>query len=416
MIYGALIIFVLTYVLIALHRLPGIEFKRSTAAIFGAALMVLFGIVPLSDAFASIDFEVLFLLLGMMTFVSGLEYCGLFKIIADYLIEHSGSKIRLLAMIMGITSLLSAIALNDAVVLMFTPIVIRCCSKIKTNPIPYLVGMMMSANIGSMATAVGNPQNAFIATTADINFLEFSLYLIPVAMICLPVTFLLIWYLYRKDLYRSFDRSIDDGDMDHEVDHLRLKIMIVTMISMIFGFSLSGFLDIKTYEIALIAGAVSLIIVASKSTNDMRWIVERIDWSVLVFFIGLFVLISGVVESGLIYDIADLFPGFGKGETPTMLGLSVFTAILSNLFSNVPAVMLITEMMPVDDLSFWLILAASSTLAGNATLIGSAANIIVTENSERYGVKFNFFKFMAIGTFVTVVTILIGVSMISLMF
>ncbi|MFA6680059.1 MAG: SLC13 family permease [Candidatus Methanomethylophilaceae archaeon] len=417
MIYIALIIFVLTYILIALHKLPGIEFKRSTAAIFGATLMILFGIISLTESFDSINFDVLFLLLGMMALVAGLEYCGLFKIIADYLVGHSESKIKLLAMIMVITALLSAIALNDAIVLMFTPIVIRCCSKIKTNPIPYLVGMMMSANIGSMATAVGNPQNAYIATAAGIDFLQFSMYLVPVAIVCLPVVFLLIWCFYRKNLNEPFGNEITvRNEVDQNIDPLRLKLMLVTTILMLIGFAISGYLDVQTYEIALLAGVVSLIIVMSKSTKDIKWVAGRIDWTILIFFIGLFILIAGVVKSGLIVELAGIFPGFGEGETPTMLSLSVFTAILSNLFSNVPAVMLISEMMSVGDLSLWLVLAASSTLAGNATLIGSAANIIVAERSEEYGIKLNFFKFMIIGMIVTIVTITIMILMMKLMF
>ena len=417
MIYVALIIFVLAYVLIALHKLPGIEFKRSTAAIFGAALMILFGIISLTEAFDSINFDVLFLLLGMMALVAGLEYCGLFKIIADYLVEHSESKIRLLAMIMVVTALLSAVALNDAVVLMFTPIVIRCCSKIKTNPIPYLVGMMMSANIGSMATAVGNPQNAYISTAAGIDFLQFSMYLVPVAIVCLPVVFLLIWCFYRKDLDEPFGNEITmKKEVDQNIDPLRLKLMLVTTILMLIGFAISGYFDVQTYEIALLAGVVSLIIIISKSTRDIKWVAGRIDWTILIFFIGLFILIAGVVKSDLIIELTDIFPGFGEGETPTMLSLSVFTAILSNLFSNVPAVILISEMMSVSDLSLWLVLAASSTLAGNATLIGSAANIIVAERSEEYGVKLNFFKFMIIGMIVTIVTIIILILMMRLMF
>jgi Na+/H+ antiporter NhaD/arsenite permease-like protein len=154
----------------------------------------------------------------------------------------------------------------------------------------------------------------------------------------------------------------------------------------------------------------------SKSTKDIKWVAGRIDWTILIFFIGLFVLIAGVVKSGLIVELAGIFPGFGEGETPTMLSLSVFTAILSNLFSNVPAVMLISEMMSVGDLSLWLVLAASSTLAGNATLIGSAANIIVAERSEEYGIKLNFFKFIIIGMIVTIVTIIIMILMMKLMF
>ncbi|MFA7044435.1 MAG: SLC13 family permease, partial [Bacteroidales bacterium] len=312
---------------------------------------------------------------------------------------------------------LSAIALNDAVVLMFTPIVIRCCSKIKTNPIPYLVGMMMSANIGSMATAVGNPQNAYISTAAGIDFLQFSMYLAPVAIVCLPVVFLLIWCFYRKNLNEPFGNEITvKNEINQNIDPLRLKLMLVTTILMLIGFAISGYLDVQTYEIALFAGVVSLIIVMSKSTKDIKWVAGRIDWTILIFFIGLFILIAGVVKSGLIVELAGIFPGFGEGETPTMLSLSVFTAILSNLFSNVPAVMLISEMMSVGDLSLWLVLAASSTLAGNATLIGSAANIIVAERSEEYGIKLNFFKFIIIGMIVTIVTIIIMILMMKLMF
>ncbi len=404
----ALVIFVLTYSLIAIRKTPFFEIKRPYSALLGAALMLLFGIITFSDAFDAINFDVIFLLIGMMAMVAGLEYVGFFNLVSDFLVEHSESKMKLLAYIMGISALLSAVSVNDATVLMFTPIVIRCCSKIKTNPIPYLVGMMMSANIGSVATAVGNPQNAFISTSVGIDFITFSTYSVPVAIICLLVAFVIVFLFYRKHLSDKFEDPVNpDSDGIVSVDPLRLKMMVGITVAAFIGFALSGVFGYKLYDVALIAGALSIVVIMTKSPGDIKWAAKHIDWGILVFFIGLFVLIGGAVETGLVDDIASLFPGFGSGETPDIVSLSVFAAILSNIVSNVPAVMLITEMMSTSDIILWIALAASSTLAGNATLIGSAANIIVAENSEKYGVKLNFFKFMCVGAIVTVVTIVV---------
>ena len=159
-----------------------------------------------------------------------------------------------------------------------------------------------------------------------------------------------------------------------------------------------------------------MVVILSRSIYNAGWLFEKIDWSILLFFIGLFVLIGGASHSGLISEFSSIVPGFSEGETTEIFPLTVFTVVLSNLVSNVPAVMLISEMMPTDDLMLSIVLASASTLAGNTTLIGSAANIIVAERSERYGVRIDFFRFMAVGIVVTIATIAVMLLCVNLMF
>ena len=411
----AIIVFIITYLLIAVNRTPWFEIKRSYAALLGAALMLLIGALSLTDAFDSIDFKVLLLLLGMMTLVAGLEYTGFFTLISEAMLRYSGNGAKLLLMIMCLSALLSAIALNDAIVLMFTPIVIRCCHRLNANPIPYLVGLMMSANIGSIATAVGNPQNAYIASHANIDFGQFCLYSLPIAVSCLAVTYVLLYLIFRKSFSKSYEYQLIEEN-DKTIDTRRLRIMIAIVVLTFVGFVMTGMSDIELYQVALVAGSASLIVVCTSSVKDTVWVVKKVDWHILLFFIGLFVLIGGASRSGLISDLASMVPGFGAGETPDAVSLSVFSVVLSNLVSNVPAVMLIMNMMPSADLMLCITLAASSTLAGNTTLLGSAANIIVAERSERYGINIDFFRFMAVGVVVTVVTICVMLLCIKLMF
>lgn len=411
-----MVVFIATYLLIAVHKTPWFEIKRSYAALIGALLMLIIGALTIQQAFESIDCNVLFLLLGMMTLVAGLEYFGFFTLISDYLVKKCTAGLKLLFMIMLFSAVLSAIALNDAVVLMFTPIVIKCCMKMRINPIPYLIGLMMSANIGSIATAVGNPQNAYIVSLTGIDFGQYSLYCIPIAIVCLIIAYAILALIFRRSMFEEHEFSVGLMDEQRNIQKRPLIAMVALTVLCFIGFIMTGYFDIKLYQVSLVAGAVSLLLVMISRPADGVWVVKRIDWHILLFFIGLFVLIGGAVHTGLISDIASLFPGFREGETPDVIGLSVFSVVLSNLVSNVPAVMMIAEMMPGADFSLWITLAASSTLAGNTTLIGSAANIIVAERSEKYNVKINFLKFMAVGLIVTVATVAAMIIMVKIMF
>ena len=412
---AALIVFIVTYLLIAVNKTPWYHLKRCDVALLGALGMILVHALTVGEAADSIDFKVLFLLLGMMTLVAGLEFAGFFTLISDRLLRFSGSGAKLLAAIMVSSAVLSAIALNDAVVLMFTPIVIKCCRRIKVNPIPYLVGLMVSANIGSIATPVGNPQNAYIVSRTGIGFLDYSMYSIPISVCCLAVTYLILFLIYRKKLMEP--AFIEEGDQKmRPIDGRRLRIMIGILCATFIGFILTGFYDFELYQVAIVSGIASAIVVIPRSTKNAEWLVGRIDRSILLFFIGLFVLIGGASHSGLISEFSTQIPGFGEGETPEIFPLTVYTVILSNLVSNVPAVMLISEMMPTTNLMLSIVLASASTLAGNTTLLGSAANIIVAERSERYGVRIDFFRFMAVGVIVTIATIAVMLLCVKMMF
>ena len=412
---AALIVFIVTYLLIAVNKTPWYHLKRCDVALLGALGMILVHAITVGEAADSIDFKVLFLLLGMMTLVAGLEFAGFFTLISDRLLRFSGSGAKLLAAIMVSSAVLSAIALNDAVVLMFTPIVIKCCRRIKVNPIPYLVGLMVSANIGSIATPVGNPQNAYIVSRTGIGFLDYSMYSIPISVCCLAVTYLILFLIYRKKLMEPAFIEEDDQKM-RPIDGRRLRIMFGILCATFIGFILTGFYDFELYQVAIVSGIASAIVVIPRSLKNAEWLVGRIDWSILLFFIGLFVLIGGASHSGLISEFSTQIPGFGEGETPEIFPLTVYTVILSNLVSNVPAVMLISEMMPTTDLMLSIVLASASTLAGNTTLLGSAANIIVAERSERYGVRIDFFRFMAVGVIVTIATIAVMLLCVKMMF
>ena len=412
---AALIVFIVTYLLIAVNKTPWYHLKRCDVALLGALGMILVHALTVGEAADSIDFKVLFLLLGMMTLVAGLEFAGFFTLISDRLLRFSGSGAKLLAAIVVSSAVLSAIALNDAVVLMFTPIVIKCCRRIKVNPIPYLVGLMVSANIGSIATPVGNPQNAYIVSRTGIGFLDYSMYSIPISVCCLAVTYLILFLIYRKKLMEPAFIEEDDQKM-RPIDGRRLRIMIGILCATFIGFILTGFYDFELYQVAIVSGIASAIVVIPRSLKNAEWLVGRIDWSILLFFIGLFVLIGGASHSGLISEFSTQIPGFGEGETPEIFPLTVYTVILSNLVSNVPAVMLISEMMPTTDLMLSIVLASASTLAGNTTLLGSAANIIVAERSERYGVRIDFFRFMAVGVIVTIATIAVMLLCVKMMF
>ena len=410
----ALVIFILTYLLIAVNKTPWFEIKRSYVALIGGALMLVVGALSLDQAWDSIDFKVIFLLLGMMCMVAGLEYTGFFNLLSNIMMKHSSPGPKLLLSVMFLSAFTSAIALNDAVVLMFTPIVIRCCHNLKVNPIPYLIGLMISANIGSIATAVGNPQNAYIASYSGMTFAEFSKYSIPIAIVCLILSYAMLVVMFRGSLSHRKYTEVNIED-ESNIDKVRLTAMIILVIATFVGFMLTGIYDFELYQVALVAGAVSLIIVMTSSPKDAVYVAKRVDWHILLFFIGLFVLIGGAFDSGLITEFTKDLGLFSEG-TPDPLGLSVFTVILSNLVSNVPAVMLTAQMFVSADTMTWIVLAASSTLAGNMTLLGSAANIIVAERSERYGIRVDFARHMLIGTMITVATVAVMLLCVAILF
>ena len=401
--------FVLTYSLIAVRKVNGRRIRTWTAAVLGGVLMLLLGVVTPSEAWDYINFEVILQLAGMMMLTASLQYCGFFEIVVDFLMRRFDGRRRFLSGVMAITACLSAVMLNDAVVLIFTPIVLRCCQRMRADPVPYMVGVFVSANIGSAATVVGNPQNALVASMAGIGFMDYSVSVIPLTVICMAVAILMMRRMYGGRL--DADDASLSGETFHtrEVDRSRLCAVLAVTVAALVLFAFSVPLGLRIYQIALAAGVASLIIVLTDSMRAGGYVIRHVDWSILLFFTGLFVVIAGAVSSGLLDSMSELF-GMGDGNVPSIGVLSVFSTVLANLVSNVPSVMLIGQLLPEGDMVLWITLAVTSTFAGNLTLIGAAANIIVEDEGEKHGIRMDFFRYLRVGISIAVITIVIAIA------
>jgi len=416
----AFLVFLFTYALISVRRVRSVSIERPAAALFGALLMVLLGVVTADQVVEAIDLDIIGLLLGMMIIVSCLEITGLFDRVASTMVDRCGDRFTLLWVSMGITALLSALILNDTVVLMFTPIIVKVCRSIDANPIPYLVGEALAANIGSVATGVGNPQNAYILIQSGIPFTEFAIALTPLAVMSLLVAVAIVALVFRKDLF-------DEGLRPHPIDRsllaaaspkVRLEIpfflVLGVLIAVFIGFLASSWLGMPVSLIAFLGGCFLLLALPLvKKDTGTGPILRGVDWTLILFFVGLFILLKGVETSGLMALMLGSFEDMGAGVAG-VAGLTVVSSVLSNLISNVPAVMLLSPMIPVGDDTLWLSLATSSTLAGNATILGAAANVIVVEKGLSMGAEVRFLDFLKAGLPVTLVTLLISVLLLGL--
>jgi Na+/H+ antiporter NhaD/arsenite permease-like protein len=355
------------------------------------------------------------------------------------MIRHSRSQFTFLVLVMVITGILSALVLNDTIVLLFAPIVIRTCRILKSNPVPFVVAVAIAANIGSVATPVGNPQNAFIVTKADVPFTEFSAALIPVAAACMAIGIALMYLIYRKDIekgsvqefrrrmlregWKAFEDELIKGDAPTTKGIMKLKerrtalcaLLIVTGFTFA-GFVVSGFTGISIALVAFLGGVIALFAVPLLSDVRAYEMIAKVDWTIILFFVGLFVVIEGVKDSSLLSEIQQLFPSFTGGGGSSIGWLTAISAVISNLVSNVPAVMLLSEFIPVSDTELWLALASSSTLAGNATILGAAANVIAVEKAEAMGVEVGWLRFTLVGFPIALATLFVSALILAAIF
>ncbi len=437
--WTAAVVFIVTYALISVRRFPKVRIDRPAAALVGAGLMIVLGVVTPSDAIDSINMDIILLLVGMMVLVAGLELCGFFEWVSLRMIKYSRDQFTFLVLTMVVTGTLSALILNDTVVLLFTPIIIRTCRLLKSNPVPFLIAEAIAANIGSVATAVGNPQNAYIATKADISFVDFSARLAPVAAVCMVIAIAMTYAICRKDIRRGnahefrqkiraegwgvFEANLVNGDAAARSGMRRLRenrtglfaLLGITGITFV-AFMASHVIGVPLAVIAFLAGVLALFVLPLVSDIRSREMLAGVDWSIVLFFVGLFIVLQGVKDSGLLLEIRGLFPGFEEGGSPSIEWLAALSALLSNLVSNVPSVMLLSELIPVGQSELWYALASSSTLAGNATLLGAAANIIVAEKAEGMGVEVSFWRFALVGFPIAMATLFVSTVMLMVLF
>ncbi|MFA5567803.1 MAG: SLC13 family permease [Trueperaceae bacterium] len=394
---------------IAFGRLPGVRVSRAGVALGGAMALVLLGVVDLDDARRSVNGEVLLLLFGLMVVNASLAGAGAFRLLTTLVTRGTLGPRRLLALLVMASGLLSALFLNDTVVLMLTPLVVRAAQRLGLRPLPYLLGLALAANAGSVATVTGNPQNVLVAVSAGIGYGEFVLRLGPVALASLAITLGVILVAFRRDL-RGARRPHEPLAPALEVDGGRLWLSATTVLAMLVAF-------VAGVPVALAALAAAAFLLLSHGRAAAA-LLRRVDYELLVLFGGLFVVVGALAETGL--PARWLLGLLASGAAPAMPGaadlgrLTVVTAGLSNVVSNVPAVLILLPTLDLAALqataskTVAITLAMASTLAGNLTLVASVANLIVAESARRLGVEVGFWSYLRVGLPVTVLTLFVG--------
>jgi Na+/H+ antiporter NhaD/arsenite permease-like protein len=391
-------IFLASYLVFAIGRFPGTKIDRPAAAVIGAALMFAFRVISPSAGIRSINFATIVLLASMMLIVSSLHLAGFFEWIAMLVVKFV-SPSHLLPGVIFTSGILSAFLVNDVVCLVMTPLLLKICQQFSKRPMPYLLALATASNIGSTATITGNPQNILIGSISGISYRHFLAALAPVAVIGLFIDWMVLHWLYpnrsalaTKPVAKSFRTGL--------INHGGLAFPLIILVLVLAGF-LAG---LAPALVAAIGGAL-LLVRRSVHPED---IYKEIDWPLLVFFIGLFLIIGAVEQAGIAKQILGVAERMNLHDPWIFAGV---VALLSNLVSNVPAVMLLKGLVPQfhNPTQFWLLLAMASTLAGNLTVTGSIANIIVIEKA-RPKVEITFKDYLRVGVPVTLATLAVGVA------
>jgi Na+/H+ antiporter NhaD/arsenite permease-like protein len=389
-------IFIATYAVVALGKVPVYRIDRAGAALLGGSLMLAIGVLTPQEAYRAIDFDTVTLLLGMMIVVANLRVSGFFRLVTDWIATHVRRPFALLVAVVLASGTLSAFLVNDTICLVMTPLVLELVTAVRRNPIPYLLAVATASNIGSVATITGNPQNIIIASLSQIPYGVFAGRMAPIAAIGLLITVFLIALVHRGEFFTS-ERLEKVAMPTHHHGPLVVKTVIV-MSAMIVLF----FLGQPVAKVAIVGGAFLLF---TRRVRPQKIYID-IDWPLLVMFVGLFV-VAGFEKMVLTPEINSAVGRLRLDNTGVLAGI---TALLSNVVSNVPAVLLLKPFVPnlEDAQRAWLIIAMTATLAGNFTLVGSVANLIVAQRAKARGVEIGFWAYFKVGAPLSVITILIG--------
>ncbi|MGO9177434.1 MAG: SLC13 family permease [Desulfobaccales bacterium] len=398
----ATLIFLLTYILVSLGENSPRKLDRPTSTLIGAVLMIITGSLPRSEAISAIDFSTLAVLFGLMVLLTVLMQSGLPASLAFKALRRCRSPRKLLALVVFSSGVGSALMLNDTVCLLGTPLLLQMTAQAGLRPLPFLLALATSANIGSAMTLTGNPQNIIIGLASDWTWPAFALRMVPIGLLALVANWLILMLFYRRSLTPTSMQWPSSESTILVQRGLAVKSVCV-FTGLIIAFLLGAPLDVSC-----VSAATLLLVWANRHPRDT---LEKIDWSLLLFFAGLFVVVQGFVkaESHLLESWIHYLGT--QVELRTISLFSVASLLGSNLFSNVPFVIIVSHWVRrMSDPHFvWLLLALTSTFAGNLTLFGSVANIIVAQGAQQNGVNLRFRDFLLVGIPVTLVTTILGV-------
>jgi Na+/H+ antiporter NhaD/arsenite permease-like protein len=403
----AVAIFAFTYLLISGRRLKVLPLNRPAAALLGAVLMVACGVMTPERVYRSVDYDTLVLLLGMMLISAHLFLAGFFDWAADWILRTAKTPQSLLLYLICTSGILSALLVNDTVCLMLTPLVVAVMVRGKLPLAPYLLALAMSANIGSVATLVGNPQNMIIGHLSGIAFARFSLSLLPVAVVGLAIQYAVLSFGFRKVLRNAV---IHRPEVQSRKLDRRLLILTLAVLALVFV----GFMTGLNLPWTALAGGALVMVLARRDTHE---VLKLVDWHLLVFFAALFVVVEGLNGMGLPDQIyGKMHNVFGTTAGSQAWNLAWFSALGSNVFSNVPFVLVAGKWIGnfAQPELMWKVMALATTLGGNLTILGSVANIIVVE-SARGHVEVGFWDYARFGIPVTILTTIVGMAILLLM-
>ena len=408
----AVAVFVGAYVLLVADRI-----HRTKVALGGAALMLLLHVTDARSAFFSedsgIEWNVIFLLFGMMVIVSVLRRTGVFEFVAIWCAKRSrGEPYRLMVMLCVLTAAASAMLDNVTTVLLIAPVTFLVCERLALDPVPFLIAEVMASNIGGTATLVGDPPNIIIAARGDLSFNDFLVNLAPWVVVLMVVFCLLCRWLFRGAFTRDPDRISSVMTLQEKeaiTDARLLAVTLGVLAVVVAAFVLHPVLHYEPSVVALL-GAGVLILVTDVETADA---LADVEWPTLVFFAGLFVMVGGLVETGVIGDVSrELADATGGSESTAAMVILFASAGLSAVVDNIPYVATMTPIvgglvgdMPGDGHSLWWSLALGADLGGNATAIGASANVVMLGLAQRAGHPIGFWRFTRYGIVVTLVTV-----------
>ncbi len=416
---SAVIIFLLAYFIIISEKI-----HRTKIALLGACLLIAFKVFHLDKAIHYIDFNTIFLLIGMMILVNIIKETGLFEYLSIKLVKLvKGKPLKIMIALSLLTAVSSAFLDNVTTVLLISPITILITQTLNKNPTPFLIAQIFSANIGGTATLIGDPPNIVVGGANGFSFIDFLIYLGPIALITLIIIIILLAIIYKKEwvYYENTEMILSEMDEKKAIKDNVLLIKSVIILGLtILAFFFHSLLKIEAGIIAL-TSAVLLSIIGKINIDN---VLEKVEWSIIFFFIGLFILVGGLEEVGILKKIGILAVSATKNMILLTLIILIVSAILSSIIDNIPFVI---AMIPIlkeishsifptlsglellhSSMPLWWALALGACFGGNGTLIGASANLVVSGLSEKTKEPIKFWSYIKIGFPIMIITIIIA--------
>lgn len=400
-----LVLFAFAYVLIAARRHAWLPVGRPTGALLGAVLMVLLGCLTPDQAYAAVDGNTIALLFGMMVLQVELDRSGLLDAITSAIAARRWPAARLLVAVVFGAGLLSALLVNDAVCIMATPLVARLCRAGRLPPLPFLLALATGSNVGGVMTLTGTPQCMLVGRFSGISFARYAAVMAPVGLALLALTAACFVVAFRRSLAGVRTEPVAPAT---PLDRPRARRFVACLAAVVVG----CFAGLPLAWVALAGACLVALLKRGEPTENLA----RLDWPLLVFFASLFVVVGGLAAAGWVDDaVAALTPWLTSDPSSRPGAFAAFSVAASNVFSNVPFVLVLGHGYPAASDAFWYQLALTSTLAGNLTLVGSVANLIVAEAAAKEGTHVGFLAYLKVGVPLTIVTTVAGLGLLALL-